>query len=81
MIRGFLYALIRIVIFSLAFYFVYKVIREFIAGLTGQGHQKPGKQTPDEQPPRQKSVETYSDVTDAKFKDIPPDKEQRTTAH
>jgi hypothetical protein len=73
MIRGLIFALVRIVIFAFAFYFVYKVVREFFIGLTGHDPRKSGKKPPEQQPPPQKSVQHYADVADAKFKDIPPE--------
>ena len=73
MIRGLIFALVRIVIFVFAFYFVYKVLREFFVGLTGHDPRKPGTKPPEQQPPPQKNVQQYTDVADAKFKDIPPE--------
>ena len=72
MIGEFLFALVRIGIYFFIFYFFYRVIGGFFRGLKGDDNKRPPHQPT--QPPQQKPVQTYNDVTDAKFKDIPPEK-------
>lgn len=70
MIGEFLFALVRIGIYFFIFYFFYKVIGTVFRALRGDDQKKPpGKP---QQPPPRKPVQTYDDVEDAKFKDIPP---------
>lgn len=76
MIRGIIFALLRIIVYALAFYFVYWLVRGFFRGLTGKG---PGQNKQTEGHAEQegrKSVRSYEDVADAKFKDIPPEEKK-----
>ncbi|HEY6951416.1 MAG TPA: hypothetical protein VI758_03350 [Bacteroidota bacterium] len=74
MIGEAIYALVRIAIFFFVFYFFYRIIVGFFRGLMGDGRkQSPGQQ---QQQPPQKPIRSYTDVEDAKFKDIPPGQEK-----
>lgn len=73
MIGEFVFALLRIAIYFFIFYFLYRVVGGFLRGLTGGAARKPSQDQPRPTPP-QKPVQKYTDVTDAKFKDIPSDK-------
>jgi len=78
MIRGIIFALLRVIGYALAFYFVYRLVQGFFRGLTGHGPNQ-NKRTqgyPEQHEQRQKTVQSYEDVTDAKFKDIPPDQQK-----
>lgn len=74
MIGELLFALIRIGIYFFIFYFFYRVIVGFFRGLAGDDKKRRQNQPP--QPPPQKPVQTYTDVEDAKFKDIPPESKE-----
>lgn len=68
-----IFSLFRVAIYFFIFYFLYRVVGSFLRGLTGNDNKRPPQgQTP--QPPPQKPVQTYTDVADAKFKDIPSEK-------
>jgi hypothetical protein len=76
MIRGIIFALLRTIVYALAFYFVYRLVAGFFRGLTGKG---PGQNKQTEghaEQQRQKTVQSYEDVTEAKFKDIPPERQK-----
>jgi len=66
-----LFSLVRIAAYFFVFYFFYRVIVGFLRGLSGPNKQAPQNQP--QQPSPQKPVQTYTDVEDAKFKDIPPE--------
>ena len=75
MLGELIFALIRIGIYFFIFYFLYRVVGGFFRGLTGNtGRRPPQNQT--QEPSPQKPVQNYTDVTDAKFEDIPPDKKK-----
>jgi hypothetical protein len=71
MIGELFFALIRIAIYFFIFYFFYRVLGSFFRGLKGDNRNRPS--VPHQQPPSQKPVQKYTDVEDAKFKDIPPE--------
>ena len=71
MIGELFYALIRIAIYFFIFYFFYRVIVRVLRGLAGDDKKRPTNQQP--QPPPSKPVQTYTDVEEAKFKDLPPE--------
>ncbi len=71
MIGEFLFALVRIGIYVFIFYFFYRVITGVLRVLRGEEPKRsPGQPSP---APPKKPVRSYSDVEDAKFKDIPPE--------
>jgi len=71
MIGELFFSLIRVAFFFLVFYFFYRLIVSFLRGLKGNGERRPASQ-----PPPQKPVQTYTDVEDAKFKDLPPENKE-----
>jgi hypothetical protein len=71
MIGELLFALLRFAIYFFIFYFFYRLIVAVLRGLKGEDQKR--QQSQPQEPPARKPVQTYSDVTEAKFKDIPPD--------
>ncbi len=71
MIGELIYSLVRIAIYFFVFYFLFRVIRSFFRGLMGDDKRR--GPSPPQQPSPQKPVRNYTDVEDAKFKDIPPE--------
>lgn len=76
MIGELLFALIRIAFYFFVFYFIYRLIVGFFRVFSGgdRKNQEAARQPPP-QPP-QKPVQTYTDVADAKFKDLPPESKE-----
>ncbi len=75
MLGEFLFVLLRFAFYFFIFYFFYRIIVGALRTLKGEDRkQQQGQQ---QQPPPRKPVETYSDVADAKFRDIPPDNPQK----
>jgi hypothetical protein len=74
MIGELFYALIRIAIYFFIFYFFYRVIVRVLRGLAGDDKRRPPNQQP--QSPPSKPVQTYTDVEEAKFKDLPPENKE-----
>ncbi len=74
MIGELFFSLIRIAIFFFIFYFFYRVIARFLRGLAGDDKRRPPSQQP--QSPPSKPVQTYTDVEEAKFKDLPPENKE-----
>lgn len=74
MIGELLFSLVRIGLYFFIFYFIYRVIVGFLRGLTGENKKRATGQPP--QPTPQKPVQTYTNVEDAKFKDIPPENKE-----
>lgn len=74
MIGELFFSLVRIGIYFFVFYFLYRLIGSFLRGLMGDD-KKPRRSQP-QQPSPQKPVQTYTDVEEAKFKDIPPETKQ-----
>jgi len=72
MIDEFLFLLVRAAMYFFIFYFFYRVIVGFVRGLMGNERKPPPSEHPPQTPP-QKPVQTYTDVQEAKFKDIPPE--------
>ncbi len=75
MLGELIFALVRIAIYFFIFYFLYRIVGGFFRGLMGDAGRRPGKSQP-QQPAPQKPVQKYTDVTDAKFEDIPSDKKK-----
>lgn len=71
MIGEFLFALIRLAFYFFIFYFFYRIIAGVFRGLKGNDTRTRQERPP--QSPPQKPIQTYTDVEDAKFKDIPPE--------
>jgi hypothetical protein len=71
MIGELLFALLRFAIYFFIFYFFYRVIVAVLRGLKGEDQKKQDARP--QEPSVRKPVQTYSDVAEAKFKDIPPD--------
>ncbi len=71
MLGELLFALVRFAIYFFIFYFFYRVIVGVLRAL--KGDERKQQQSQPQQPPPRKPVQTYSDVADAKFKDLPPD--------
>ncbi len=72
MIGELLFAIVRIAIYFFIFYFFYKVIGGVLRALRGDDQRRTPNQPQQQAPPR-KPVQTYDNVADAKFKDIPPE--------
>jgi len=70
MLGELLFALLRFAIYFFIFYFFYRIIVGVLRALKGGDRRQ--QQNQPQQPPPRKPVQTYPDVTDAKFKDIPP---------
>ncbi len=75
MLGELLFALLRFAIYFFIFYFFYRIIVGVLRALKGEERKQQQGSPP--QPAPRKPVRTYSDVTDAKFKDIPPDNPQQ----
>ncbi len=71
MIGELFFALLRLAIYFFIFYFIYKVVAGVLRALRGDDQRKSPEQPQQDTPPR-KTVQSYGDVADAKFKDIPP---------
>jgi hypothetical protein len=74
MIGELIYSLMRIGIYFFVFYFLYRVIKSFLRGLMGD--DKKPRPSQSQQPSPKKHVQTYTDVEEAKFKDIPPESKE-----
>ncbi len=75
MLGELIFALVRIAFYFFIFYFLYRIVTGFFRGLMGDTGKRPAQHHPP-QPPPQKPVQKYTDVTDAKFEDIPDDKKR-----
>ncbi len=67
MLRGFL----RFLAYSLAFWFIYRVVVGAFRNLTQERKEHERPEPPPRQDPRGDASRSYSDVKDAQFKDIP----------
>ncbi len=70
MLGELIFALLRIGIYFVIFYFLFRVIGGFFRGLMDDSGTKRTQNRP-QQTSAEKPVQKYSDVTDAKFEDIP----------
>ncbi|HTY36473.1 MAG TPA: hypothetical protein VMH23_05150 [Bacteroidota bacterium] len=72
MLRGFL----RVLAYSLAFWFVYRVVVGAFRSLTQDTQRRPSEPQPPPREPKSSPPPDYGDVRDARFKDLPKDPPQ-----
>lgn len=63
-------ALLRFVLLSIVFFFVYRFLREVWKAFIGESKEPPQSFDAPQQPPSKKSVD-YKNVKNATFKDLP----------
>lgn len=73
MLRG----LLRFLAYSLAFWFIYRVVIGAIRNLTQGSRKKPSEQQPDTESTAERPPD-YHDVKDASFKDLPKDSSEHS---
>ncbi len=69
MIGELVFALVRVAVYFFVFWFIYRVITGVLRALRGESQKREQQGQPQQAVPR-KPVQTYTDVEDAKFKDI-----------
>ncbi len=77
MIGEFLFALVRIAIYFFVFWFIYRVITGVVKVLRGEDQKKEEQGQPRQSAPK-KPVQTYTDVEDAKFRDVNEEEKKKS---